>query len=52
MGRKPVDLDLNKAITEGSGVYMDEIKKKIEARGFDIPPFSACLDDESQTWIG
>ncbi|MDD4366592.1 MAG: 2-thiouracil desulfurase family protein [Eubacteriales bacterium] len=47
-GGSPVDLDFNKAITEGSGVYMEELKKEIEARGFDIPPFyGLALDDES-----
>lgn len=47
-GGSPIDLDYNKAIVEGSGVYIEELKKEIEARGFTMPPFyGLALDDES-----
>ena len=47
-GGPPVDLDYNKALVEGSGVYIEELKKEIEARGMKKPPFyGLALDDES-----
>lgn len=47
-GGSPVNLDYNKAIVEGSGVYIEELKKEIEERGLKLPPFyGLALDDES-----
>lgn len=47
-GGSPVDLDYNKAIIEGTGVYIEELKKELESRGLKIPPFyGLALDDES-----
>jgi predicted secreted protein len=47
-GGSPVELDYNQAIIEGSGVYIEELKKEIEDRGVKIPPFyGLALDDES-----
>ena len=47
-GGSPVDLSFNDAIIEGEGVYIEELKKAIEARGLDVPPFyGLALDDES-----
>ena len=45
-GGSPVDLSFNDAIIEG--VYIEELKKAIEERGLDVPPFyGLALDDES-----
>ena len=38
-GGSPVDLSFNDAIIEGEGVYIEELKKAIEERGLDVPPF-------------
>lgn len=47
-GGSPVDLEYNDAIIEGSGVYIEELKKAIEDRGLEVPPFyGLALDDES-----
>lgn len=47
-GGSPADLDFNAAIVEGEGVYIEELKKAIENRGLEIPPFyGLALDDES-----
>lgn len=47
-GGSPVDLSFNDAIIEGEGVYIEELKKAIEKRGLDVPPFyGLALDDES-----
>ncbi|MGL4484464.1 MAG: CD3072 family TudS-related putative desulfidase [Anaerovoracaceae bacterium] len=47
-GGSPVDLDYGEAIIEGSGVYIEELKKEIEERGVPMPPFyGLALDDES-----
>ena len=47
-GGSPVDLSFNDAIIEGEGVYIEELKKAIEERGLDVPPFNGlALDDES-----
>jgi predicted secreted protein len=47
-GGSPVELDYNEAIIQGSGVYIEELKKEIEARGVKMPPFyGLALDDES-----
>lgn len=47
-GGSPVDLEYNDAIIEGSGVYIEELKKAIEDRGLEFPPFyGLALDDES-----
>ena len=47
-GASPVDLEYNDAIVEGSGVYIEELKKAIEDRGLELPPFyGLALDDES-----
>ena len=47
-GGSPVDLSFNDAIIEGEGVYIEELKKAIEERGLDVPPFyGLVLDDES-----
>ena len=47
-GGPPADLDYNKALVEGSGVYIEELKKEIESRGLKKPPFyGLALDDES-----
>jgi predicted secreted protein len=47
-GGSPVDLDYNDTLVEGSGVYIEELKKEMEERGVKIPPFyGLALDDES-----
>lgn len=47
-GGSPVDLDYNKALVEGSGVYIEELRKEIESRGLRMPEFyGLALDDES-----
>lgn len=47
-GGSPADFDYNKAIIEGSGVYIEELKKEMEERGVKVPPFyGLALDDES-----
>ncbi len=47
-GGSPVDLDYGAALIEGEGVYIEELKKEIEARGMPMPPFyGLALDDES-----
>lgn len=47
-GGSPVELDYNQALIEGSGVYIEELKKEIEERGLKVPPFyGLALDDES-----
>lgn len=47
-GGCPVDLSYNDALVEGSGVYIEELKKEIEGRGLKTPPFyGLALDDES-----
>lgn len=47
-GGSPVDLSFNDAIIEGEGVYIEELKKAIEERSLDVPPFyGLALDDES-----
>lgn len=47
-GGSPVELAFNDAILEGEGVYIEELKAAIEARGLDLPPFyGLALDDES-----
>lgn len=47
-GGSPADFDYNKAIVEGSGVYIEELKKEMEERGVKVPPFyGLALDDES-----
>lgn len=47
-GGSPVDLSFNDAIIEGEGVYIEELKKAIEERDLDVPPFyGLALDDES-----
>ena len=49
-GGSPVDLSFNDAIIEGEGVYIEELKKAIEERGLDVPPFyGLALDDESES---
>ena len=43
-----LDVYKRQAIIEGEGVYIEELKKAIEERGLDIPPFyGLALDDES-----
>ncbi len=47
-GGSPVEFDYNNAIIEGSGVFIEELKKEIEERGLKMPPFyGLALDDES-----
>lgn len=47
-GGCPVDLDYGAALIEGEGVYIEELKKEITARGIPMPPFyGLALDDES-----
>ena len=47
-GGSPVDLDYNKALVEGSGVYIEELRKEIESRGLRLPEFyGLALDDGS-----
>lgn len=47
-GGSPVDLDYNKALVEGSGVYIEELRKEIESRGLRMPEFyGLALDDGS-----
>ena len=47
-GGSPVELSFNDAIIEGEGVYIEELKKAIEARGLEVPAFyGLALDDES-----
>ena len=47
-GASPVELDYNEALVEGAGVYIEELKKEIEERGVEMPPFyGLALDDES-----
>ena len=47
-GGSPVDLNFNDAIVEGQGVYIEELRKAIEARDLKVPPFyGLALDDES-----
>ncbi len=47
-GGCPVDLTYSDALIEGTGVYMEELKKEIEAKGLKLPPFyGLALDDES-----
>jgi predicted secreted protein len=47
-GGSPVDMDYGAALIEGEGVYIEELKKEIEARGMPMPPFyGLALDDES-----
>lgn len=47
-GASPVDFEYNDTIIEGSGVYIEELKKAIEDRGLELPPFyGLALDDES-----
>ena len=47
-GGSPVDLDYNKALVEGSGVYIEELIKEMEERNIKVPPFyGLALDDES-----
>ena len=47
-GGSPVDLDYNKAIIEGEGVYFEELKAAITERGLDVPSlYGLALDDES-----
>jgi len=43
-----VDLEYNDAIIEGEGVYIEELKAAIRARGLEVPPFyGLAIDDES-----
>lgn len=47
-GGSPMDLNFNDAIVEGQGVYIEELRKAIEARDLKVPPFyGLALDDES-----
>lgn len=47
-GGSPVTLSFNDAIIQGEGVYIQELKAEIEARGLEVPPFyGLALDDES-----
>ena len=47
-GGSPADLDYGKALLEGEGVYIEELKKEIQERGVKMPPFyGLALDDES-----
>ncbi len=47
-GGSPVDLDYGAALVKGEGVYIEELKKEIDARGLPMPPFyGLALDDES-----
>jgi len=47
-GGSPAELSYNEAIIEGSGVYIEELRNAIEARGLKMPPFyGLALDDES-----
>ena len=47
-GGSPVNLDYNKTLVEGSGIYIEEIQKEIKERGLIMPPFyGLALDDES-----
>ena len=47
-GGAPVDLEYNEAIIEGEGVYIEELKAAIKARGLEVPPFyGLAIDDES-----
>lgn len=47
-GGCPVDLDYGAALVKGEGVYIEELKKEIDARGLPMPPFyGLALDDES-----
>lgn len=47
-GGSPVELDYGAALVEGSGVYIEELRKEIEARGMPMPPFyGLALDDAS-----
>lgn len=48
-GGAPKTLDYDEAVIPGVGVYVDEMKKAIEARGLEMPPFyGVALDDGSQ----
>ena len=47
-GGSPVDLDYSKALIEGEGIYVEELKAEIRSRGIPVPPFyGLALDDES-----
>ncbi len=47
-GGSPIELSFNDAIVEGEGIYIEELKKAIEARGLSLPGFyGLALDDES-----
>ncbi|PKM85129.1 MAG: hypothetical protein CVU86_03835 [Firmicutes bacterium HGW-Firmicutes-11] len=47
-GGSPVDLDYNAALVQGSGVYIEELRKEIEDRGVKAPTFyGLALDDET-----
>ncbi|MDF2655498.1 MAG: hypothetical protein K0R19_1972 [Bacillota bacterium] len=47
-GGCPVTLNYNDALVAGEGVYIEELRKEIEARGLTQPPlYGLALDDES-----
>ena len=47
-GGSPVELDYGAALVEGSGVYIEELRKEIETRSIPMPPFyGLALDDAS-----
>lgn len=49
-GGSPDKFEFHDAIIEGSGIYMEELKKEIKARGVTVPPFyGLALDDESES---
>lgn len=46
-GGCPVDLNYNDSLVEGEGVFIEELKAEIIARGVKMPPFyGLSLDDE------
>lgn len=48
-GGSPKDLEYGDAVVEGVGVFVEELKNAIEARGIPMPPFYGLgLDDASQ----
>lgn len=47
-GGCPADLSYNDALTEGSGVFIEELRAEIAERGIPMPAFyGLALDDES-----